>query len=72
MKKLKQIFLDVTTGTSCTLDELNQLLWQLICYSPKMPVRFQQQHLLDEAEKFSLKAKDEYFAHKHLSFNGFI
>ena len=70
MKKLKQIFNEVKTN-SHTPDELNQLLWQLICYSPKMPVRLQQQQLLDEAEKFILKAKDEYFAHRDLSFNGF-
>jgi hypothetical protein len=71
MKKLKQIFNEVKTGSSHTLDERNQLLWQLICYSPKMPVRLQQQQLLDEAEKFSLKVKDDYFAHSELSFNGF-
>ena len=71
MKKLRQIFTEVKAATSHTSEELNQLLWQLICYSPKMPVRFQQQQLLDEAEKFSLKAKDDYFAHKELYFNGF-
>jgi pimeloyl-ACP methyl ester carboxylesterase len=71
MKKLKQIFNEVKTSSSHTPDKLNQLLWQLICYSPKMPVRLQQQQLLDEAEKFTLKAKDEYFAHRDLSFNGF-
>ena len=71
MKKLKQIFNEVKTNSGHTPDELNQLLWQLICYSPKMPVRLQQQQLLDEAEKFTLKAKDEYFAHRDLSFNGF-
>jgi hypothetical protein len=71
MKKLRQIFTEVKASTSHTPEELNQLLWQLICYSPKMPVRFQQQQLLDEAEKFSLKAKDDYFAHKELNFNGF-
>ena len=71
MKKLKQIFTEVKTGSSRRPEELNQLLWQLICYSPKMPVRFQQQQLLDEAEEFSLKAKDDYFAHKELIFNGF-
>jgi hypothetical protein len=71
MKKLKQIFTEIKTNSSRTPDELNQLLWQLICYSPKMPVRFQQQQLLDEAEKFSLKAKDDYFEHKNLIFNGF-
>jgi hypothetical protein len=71
MKKLKQIFTEIKANSSHTPDGLNQLLWQLICYSPKMPVRFQQQQLLDEAEKFSLKAKDDYFAHKELIFNGF-
>ena len=68
MKKLRQIFNQVKTGSSNNPDGL---LWQLICYSPKMAVRLQQQQLLDEATKFSLKAKDEYFAHKDLSFNGF-
>ncbi len=71
MKKLKQIFNEVKACSSHTPDELNQLLWQLICYSPKMPVRLQQQQLLDEAEKFTLKAKDEYFTHRDLHFNGF-
>lgn len=71
MKKFKQIFTEVKSNSSHTADVLNQLLWQLICYSPKMPVRFQQQQLLDEAEKFNLKVKDDYFAHKELIFNGF-
>ncbi len=71
MKKLKQIFNEVKSSSSHAPDGLNQLLWQLICYSPKMPVRLQQQQLLDEAEKFTLKAKDEYFAHRDLNFNGF-
>ncbi|MDB5022679.1 MAG: Alpha/beta hydrolase family protein [Mucilaginibacter sp.] len=71
MKKLKQIFTEVKTNLYHTPDELNQLLWQLICYSPKMPVRFHQQQLLDEAEKFTLKAKDDYFAHRELDFKGF-
>ena len=71
MKKLRQIFTEVKTSIAQTPEEFNQLLWQLICYSPKMPVRFQQQHLLDEAEKFTLQAKDDYFAHKNLAFNGF-
>jgi pimeloyl-ACP methyl ester carboxylesterase len=71
MKKLRQIFNEVKTGSPNTPDELTQLIWQLICYSPKMSVRLQQQQLLDEAEKFTLKAKDEYFAHRDLNFNGF-
>lgn len=50
---------------------MNALLWQLICYSPKMPPRLQQQQLLDEAERFNLSVTDDYFAKKDLIFNGF-
>ena len=70
MKKLKQIIAQVKTTDEAS-EEFNDLLWQLICYSPKMPVRLQQQQLLDEAEKFSLTAYDEHFTHTHLNFNGF-
>jgi hypothetical protein len=71
MKKLRQIVTEVKTNSSHTSGEFNKLLWQLICYSPKMPVRFQQQQLLDEAETFTLQAKDEFFACRNLNFNGF-
>lgn len=71
MKKLKQIITEVKANSSHTGDEFNQLLWQLICYSPKMPVRFQQQQLLNEAETFRLQAKDDFFACRNLNFNGF-
>ncbi|MEO7214240.1 alpha/beta hydrolase [Mucilaginibacter sp.] len=70
MKKLKQIITQVKTADEVSAG-FNHLLWQLICYSPKMPVRLQQQQLLDEAEKFSLSAYDEHFTHTHLNFNGF-
>jgi pimeloyl-ACP methyl ester carboxylesterase len=71
MKKLKQIITQVLAFPKDRPDELNDLLWQLICYSPKMAVRFQQEQLLNEAEKFSLKVSDDYFANKELLFNGF-
>jgi hypothetical protein len=48
------------------------MLWQLICYSPKMSPRLQQQQLLDEAVKFSLQVGDPHFAQSALKFNGFI
>nr|WP_294949242.1 alpha/beta hydrolase [uncultured Mucilaginibacter sp.] len=70
MKKLKQIITKVKT-TDETSPSFNALLWQLICYSPKMPPRLQQQQLLDEAEKFSLSAYDEHFTKTDLTFNGF-
>ena len=71
MKKLKQIITQVLAFPNDRPGELNDLLWQLICYSPKMPVRLQQEQLLNEAEKFSLKVNDDYFANKELLFNGF-
>jgi pimeloyl-ACP methyl ester carboxylesterase len=71
MKKLKQIITQIRAYSISTPDELNDMLWQLICYSPKMPPRFQQEQVLNEAEKFNLKVKDEYFAKKELVFNGF-
>jgi hypothetical protein len=71
MKKLKQIISQIKTDTTSTSNAFNDMLWQLICYSPKMPVRLQQEQLLSEAEKFSLNVRDEYFANKELLFNGF-
>ena len=71
MKKLKQIITRIKTDPPAEPNEFTALLWQLICYSPKMSVRLQQQQLLDEAEKFTLKVKDDYFAKAELQFNGF-
>lgn len=36
-----------------------------------MPVRFQQEQLLNESENFSLRVTDDFFAKRELSFNGF-
>jgi pimeloyl-ACP methyl ester carboxylesterase len=71
LKKLKQIISDVKSHPAVSAKEFNELLWQLICYSPKMPVRFQQEELLNKAEKFSPTVNDAYFAKKQLTFNGF-
>jgi hypothetical protein len=71
MKNLKRIIAEVKANTSSSDKEFNNLLWQLICYAPKMPVRLQQQQLLDEAETFTLKANDAYFAQSNLEFNCF-
>jgi pimeloyl-ACP methyl ester carboxylesterase len=71
MKKLRQIITQIKTDTTATPDEFNDMLWQLICYSPKMPLRLQQEQLLNDAEKFSLKVKDEHFAKMELIFQGF-
>ncbi|MES2111931.1 MAG: alpha/beta hydrolase [Bacteroidota bacterium] len=71
MKKLKQIIQQVKAFPAGDQDGLTSLLWQLICYSPKMPVRLQQEQLLNEAEKFTLQVNDDYFAKRKLTFNGF-
>jgi pimeloyl-ACP methyl ester carboxylesterase len=71
MKKLKQIIAQVKNFTAEPSAELNSLLWQLICYPPKMPLRLHQEQLINEAEKFSVSVNDEYFTHSPLLINGF-
>jgi pimeloyl-ACP methyl ester carboxylesterase len=72
MKKFKTIFNQVKALEGIDAPGLIGLLWQLIYYSPKMPVRLQQQQLLDEARPFTLQVDDPHFAKSNLSFNGFI
>ena len=72
MKKLKQIVEQVKTLiTENKPDELNDMLWRLICYPPKMPLRLHQEHLFGEAEKFTVTVNDPYFTHQQLNINGF-
>jgi pimeloyl-ACP methyl ester carboxylesterase len=72
MKKLKQIIQDVKTLIAePASDELNSMLWQLICYPPKMPLRLHQEQLFAEAEMFSVTVNDPYFTHQQLSIKGF-
>ncbi|MDB5287091.1 MAG: alpha/beta hydrolase [Mucilaginibacter sp.] len=73
MKKLRQIVNDIKIliaepGSSA---QLTDMLWQLICYPPKMPLRLQQEQLLNEAERFTVTVYDEYFTKKDLQINGF-
>jgi pimeloyl-ACP methyl ester carboxylesterase len=72
MKKLKQIVEQVKTLiTENKPDELNDMLWQLICYPPKMPLRLHQEQLFSEAEKFIVTVNDPYFTNRQLNINGF-
>ena len=70
MKKLKEIITQVKS-TPETSEDFTGLLWQLICYPPKMPVRHQNEQLLNESERFILTVPDDHFAHRELKFNGF-
>jgi len=72
MKKFKTVFNEVKSLNGAEAPDMVNLLWQLICYPPKMPVRLQQQHLLDEAKPFTLEVDDPHFAKSALKFNGFI
>jgi pimeloyl-ACP methyl ester carboxylesterase len=72
MKKLKTVFNQVKSLNGAETPDMMNLLWQLICYSPKMPVRLQQQQLLDEAKPFTLEVDDPHFSKSTLKFNGFI
>jgi hypothetical protein len=72
MKNLKQIIAQVQTPGIEQTEGFNDILWQLICYSPKMTARLQQEQLIAEAVKFTLPVMDEFFEHKELQFNGFI
>lgn len=72
MKKLKQVFNHIKTLQGGEAENMTELLWQLICYSPKMPVRHQAQQLLNGAEPFSLEVDDPHFAKSVLKFNGFV
>jgi len=71
MKKLKTVFNQVKSLNGAEAPGMINLLWQLICYSPKMPVRLQQQLLLDEAKAFTLVVDDPHFAKSTLKFHGF-
>ncbi|MFA6248245.1 MAG: alpha/beta hydrolase [Mucilaginibacter sp.] len=72
MKKLKQIIEQVKTLIAENNPyELNKMLWQLICYPPKIPLRLHQEQLFSEAEKFTVTVNDPYFTNQQLNINGF-
>jgi len=72
MKNYKQIIARFAEPGIEQTEGFNDLLWQLICYSPRIPVRLQQEQLLAEAVKFTLPVMDEFFTGTELLFNGFI
>lgn len=71
MKKLKQIVAQVKANSNVTFQDQDELLWQLIFYAPKMPLRLLQEQFLSTATPFSLSVADEFFTGKDLKFNGF-
>ncbi|MGY4385369.1 hypothetical protein ACVWYN_002407 [Pedobacter sp. UYP24] len=68
MKYLRQVYEEVKVAKD---QNLQDLLWQLICYSPKMPARLHQQQLLDVASPSTLQVFDRYFSKSTLHFKFF-
>jgi hypothetical protein len=71
MKHLKHVIQSIKQQDESS-QELQKLIWELICYSPKMPLRLHQQQLITLSEQIQLKANDKYFSKKELSFPCFI
>jgi hypothetical protein len=71
MKKLKQLITELKSREITASGDDLQLLWQLICYPPKIPLRLHQERLLSESTTTSLSVKDEFFTGTNLSFNVF-
>lgn len=73
MKHAKQLFANTKQLIAENGDQdITPILWELICYAPKMSPRLNQQQLLDDAKKFTLSVFDPHFANANLNFNGFI
>ncbi|AMP99285.1 Alpha/beta hydrolase [Pedobacter cryoconitis] len=71
MKHYRQIYQQAKDLTQMESSAIDDLLWKLICYAPKIPLRLAQQQLLDTAEHFQLSVTDTYFTKQELVFNGF-
>lgn len=72
MKRFKQIVADLKADIADPeLEDLTPLLWQFICYPPKIPLRLHQQQLLDKAQTFVVTIDDPYFTNITLNINGF-
>lgn len=72
MKRFKQIVADLKANIADKkFDDLTPLLWQFVCYPPKIPLRLHQQQLLDKSQKFAVTVDDPYFTNTKLNINGF-
>ncbi|MBB5634818.1 pimeloyl-ACP methyl ester carboxylesterase [Pedobacter cryoconitis] len=71
MKQYRQIYQQAKDLSQLDKQAIDDLLWKLICYAPKMPLRLTQEELLNKAVSFQLSVTDTYFTGKELIFNGF-
>ena len=71
MKLYKQIHQQARNISDLDKQAAEALLWKLLCYAPKVPLRMVHEQLLKKAENFQLPVPDTYFSGEELSFNGF-
>jgi pimeloyl-ACP methyl ester carboxylesterase len=71
MKLYKQIHQQARNISDLNKQAAEALLWKLLCYAPKVPLRMVHEQLLKKAENFQLPVPDTYFSGKQLIFNGF-
>jgi hypothetical protein len=71
MKYLKNLIQSAKALIQSNSAGLQDTLLEVICYSPKMPVRLQQQQLLDEAETSGLQVLDLHFNRSQVTINTF-
>lgn len=68
MKRLKQLIGDLKQQQG---NPDAALMREFIFYSPKMPLRLHQEHLIAESKQFSLPVFDTYFTRSEISINCF-
>lgn len=68
MKKLRQSIEQLKSPEQLSAAAYMDQIWSYICYSPKMPLRHNQEQLLQLASKSQHAVKDEFFSGELLSF----
>lgn len=71
MKVYKEIVAKARKLDTYDTAEQEQILWELLCYAPKMPLRKNQEDLLAQADHEQMQVEDIYFSGKTLDFNVF-
>jgi len=71
MKVYKEIVAQARELTSSGITEQETILWKLLCYAAKMPLRKNQEELISRAAQITLQAPDTYFSGGILPFNVF-
>lgn len=71
MKVYKEIVAQAREMKSSSTAEQEAILWKLLCYAAKMPLRKNQEELISQATPIVLEAADTHFSGEILPFNAF-